>query len=347
MNIIDTLGLSLPIFQAPISCYPNQAKLVAAVSQHGGLGILCANYQSLLEVDESIGKIQAKTAKAFAVMINVNIGDSSADLVDKSQANRYLTDAYHHLNVDKTETVELPSIDKLLQLVINKRPPVIIFQNGLPADHLIHQCQKNDITVMAIAGNALEAIVASRVVDAIILQGCESAGVQSRFANQLAIPSYPVSTLLQQALPNVNKPLIVWGDAQLPQHIASHLINGAAAVMIDTPFWTTKESPIPPSYRQALITQHNEMQTTLSSVWLGYPARTLINTLTKATAKYTTTLPPKTQQHIMLPIIQAAIEQDNPDYMPMWAGFCAVTSGKTVAQLCKAFAKGLNEIITD
>lgn len=345
MNIIDNLGLDLPIFQAPLTCYPNQEKLVASVSQQGALGILSANYQSLAELEEKIKYIQAKTSKSFAVMIDVNIGNGKVDLVDKSQANRYLSEAYKTLGVDKNEKVELPTLNEILQLVIKKCPPVIIFQNGLPTDEVIKQCKKNKITIMAVASNTLEAIVADRHVDAIILQGCESSGVQSHFPNNLATPDYPISTLLHHALPNVSKPLILWGDAQFPQHIVSSLINGATAVVLDTLFWTTKESPIPKSYRDALLTQHNEMQVTLTSVWLGHPARTLQNKLTKAVGQSVTTLPPKTQQSIMLPIIQAAIEQNNPDYMPMWAGFCAITTEKTVAQLCKAFLKELDEIV--
>lgn len=346
MNIVDNLGLSLPIFQAPLSCYPNQAQLIANVSKNGALGILCGNYQSLGELDEAISKIQSQTGKAFAVMIDVSTGEGAIDLVDKSQVNRYLSEAYKTLSVDKTARIELPLLDDILQLVIKKSPPVIIFRNGLPSDNIIKQCQQNDIMVMAVASNTLEAIAANQVVDAIILQGCESAGVQSRFPNQLNTPSYPVSTLLHHALDNVDKPLVLWGDAQFPQHVVSSLINGASAVMLDTLFWTTKESPIPASYRKALLEQHNEMQTNLNTIWLGYPARTLQNTLTKSVSKYASTLPPRTQQSITLPIIQAAIEQNNPNYMPMWAGYCAVTTEKTVAQLCKSFSEELDEIIT-
>ncbi len=345
MNIIEHLGLDLPVFQAPLTCYPNQEKLVASVSQNGALGILSANYQSLAELEEKINYIQAKTTKSFAVMIDVNVGNGNVDLVDKSQANRYLAEAYTALGVDKNKKAVLPSLNDILQLVIKKCPPAIIFQNGLPDDDIIKQCKKNNITVMAIASNTLEAIVADRFVDAIILQGCESSGVQSQFSNNLATPAYPISTLLHHVLPNVSKPLIVWGDAQFPQHVISNLINGAAGVVLDTLFWTAKESPIPASYREALLSQHNEMQVTQSTVWLGHPARTLQNKLTKAAGKSVTSLPPKTQQSIMLPIIQAAIEQNNPDYMPMWAGYCAVITEKTVAQLCQSFLKELDEIV--
>lgn len=346
MNITETLGLKLPIFQAPLSCYPNQEKLVAAVSQNGALGILCGNYQDISQLEDKINAIQSQTANAFAVMIDVSIGEDKVDLADRSQANRYLADAYKKLQVKATEQPSLPHVDDLLDMVIENRPPVIIFQNGLPSDDIIQRCQSAGIMTMAIAGNTLEAIAAAHLVDAIILQGSESAGVQSRFPNHLNTPSYPASTLLHHALINVDKPLIIWGDVQFPQNVVAHLINGASAVMLDSLFWTAEESPIPSKYRHALITQHNEMQTTISRVWLGHPAQTLKNKLTQATEELIPTLSPKTQQRIMIPIIQAAIAQDNPDYMPMWAGLCAVTTEKSVTKICAKFLDELNEIIT-
>lgn len=346
MNITETLGLKLPIFQAPLSCYPNQEKLVAAVSQNGALGILCGNYQDISQLEDKINAIQSQTANAFAVMIDVSHNEDELVSIDKAQNKRYLSKAYSQLQLEPEEETELPLLDELLQVVIENHPPVIIFQNGLPTDNIIQQCRAADIMVMALVSNTLEAIAANHVVDAIILQGSESAGVQSRFSNQFITPSYPINTLLHHALVNVNKPLIVWGDAQLPRHVVAHLINGASAVMLDSLFWTTEESPIPPSYRQALINQHNEMQTTINPVWLGYRSQTLQNLLTQTTKKRRATVSPKTQQRIMMPIIQAAIAQDNPDYMPMWAGLCATTTEKSVTQMCSQFLTELNEIIS-
>lgn len=345
MNITETLGLTLPVFQAPLSYYPGQEKLVAAVSKSGALGILCANHQDLSPLEDRINAIQSQTDKAFAVMIDVTTGDDKVDLADRSQVNSYLKKAYQQLEIDSIESQALPHVDELIQVVIENRPAVIIFQHGLPSDKIIKQCKACDILVMAVASNTLEAIAAAQVVDAVILQGMESAGIQSRFNNQLNTTGYPLGTLLHHALAHVNKPLIVWGDAQLPQHVVAYLINGASAVVLDSLFWTTSESPIPPSYRQALLTQHNEMQTCYSHVWSGQPAQCLKNTLIQSSQKYHPMLAAKKQQRLLLPIILSAIAQDNPEFMPMWAGLCAVTTEKTTEQLCSAFLTELNEMI--
>lgn len=346
INITELLDLQLPLFQAPLACYPNQAQLVAAVSENGALGILSTAQKSLVEIEESLDSIQAATDKSFAVTVDVTDGDDSLDLADRSQVNKYLSAAYQALAIDAGEAPTLPSANEIIDLLIEKKPAAIIFENGLPSDEIISQCTAQNLTVMALVSNTLEAIAANKVVDIIILQGSESAGMHSRFANDLNTPAFPSSTLLQHALANTTKPLVIWGDAQFPQHVVSALINGAASVMLDTLFWTTQESPIPDSYRNALLTQHNEMQTTLSHVWTGHPAQTLKNALTESLQRGGSALPTRKQQRIMQPIIQAAIAQDNPDYMPLWAGLCAISTEKTVAQLCEKFLEELNEIIT-
>ncbi|PIE46008.1 MAG: hypothetical protein CSA45_01060 [Gammaproteobacteria bacterium] len=345
MNITETLGLKLPVFQAPLECYPNQSALVAKVSECGALGIYSANYQSLQAVARQLKDIKQRSQNAFAVMVDVSQGDDSIDLADRSLVNHYLHKAYRELGISASESESFPTPAEVIKLVIDACPAAIIFQNGLPDNRLIKDCQHAGIMTMAMVSNTIEAIVADKYVDVLILQGMESAGVQSRFNNDLDVEHYPINTLLHHGIANLSKPLVAWGDFQATQHVVSALINGAAAVLVDTLFWTTKESPIPTAYRQALR-HHNEMQTTLSSAWLGYPARTLKNELTRLVKDKSAILSPKKQQRIMLPIIEAAIEQDNADYLPMWAGFYAVHTVKTVSEVCEKYIAELNEIIT-
>ncbi len=345
-HITESLALKLPLFQAPLACYPNQERLVAEVSKNGALGVYSSTLQLIRDIEKSIDSIQKATKKPFAVAIDMTAGESALEQAEWSNANKFLANARSELSIEAKSTPTLPRAQEIIALVIDKRPAAIIFENGLPTHEVVQRCRENDIAVMAIVGNMLEAIVADAVVDVLILQGCESAGVHSRFPNDISTPAFPSTTLLQHALANTTKPLVVWGDAQFPQHVVSALVNGASYVMLDSLFWTAQESPIPPSYRNALLTQHNEMQTTISNVWLGHPSQVLQNKFTKATKHHGSILPAKKQQQIMYPVIQAAIAQDKADYMPLWAGLCAVTTEKSVAELCEKFLQELNEIIT-
>lgn len=347
MNITETLGLKLPLFQAPLTAYPNQSQLVTAVSNEGGLGVYSTAFQTLDEISGELANIQSQTDKPYGVVIDVDDKDTekTIDLADRSQVNGYLQSAYQTLKVDAHATASLPSAVEVMRLVSDYRPKVVIFQNGLPSDALLKLCDNAGVTTMALVSNTLEAIAAEHVVDMMVLQGIESAGILSRFNNDLNAPFYPVNTLLHQVIANVDKPLIVWGDYQFPQHVVAALINGASAAMVDALYWTTKESPIPNSYRKAL-TQHTEMQTAISTVWSGQPAQTLKNTLTNEAPQSVAVLPSRQQQCLILPIIKAAIAQDNADYMPMWAGLCAVNTDTSVADLSQRFSDEINEIVS-
>lgn len=344
MNINEELKLKLPLFQAPLDNYPNQEALIANISNHGGLGVYNTCFKTMDNIASGLEQIHAQTNHAFAVMIDMTEGDDSLDLADRSQVNAMLSKACNDLNLDHHDTPSLPSHDQIIDYVIKAQPAAIIFRNGLAADKWIKTCQDNDIITMAVVSNTLEALVADKVVDVLILQGFEAAGIHSHFPNDINTTLYSASTLLHHALANTTKPLVLWGDCQFPQHVVAALINGAAAVMIDTLLWTTEQSPIPAAYRQAL-TQHNEMQTPLNQAWFGYSARTLNNTLSQTLQQQPINLPIRKQQRLLLPIIEAAILQNHADYMPLWAGTCAVTTNKDVKTLCEQFLAELNEMI--
>lgn len=346
MNISEQLGLKLPIFQAPLELYPNQTALVAKVSDCGGLGIYSANHQSLSAIDKALKDIKMRTDKPFAVMIDVTDTEKALDLADRSSANLYLADAYKILNIKETEAEPLPRFHDVVRSVLAHQPAVMIFQNGLPTNEVIQACKHHNVVTMAIASNVLEAVAIDNAkLDAVVLQGMESAGMQSQFANDLNAPRYPINTLLTQTESLVNMPVIAWGDYQTSSNIVAALVNGVSAVMLDTPFWTTNESPIPNSYRQALLA-HNEMAITTTSLWQGHPSQVMKNHLTqKIKSVNTKPLLAKQQQRLMLPIIAAAVAQNNSDYLPLWAGYCVTSSKKTVSELCEKFSAELNDII--
>lgn len=346
MNISEKLGLKLPIIQAPLELYPNQTTLVSKVSECGGLGVYSANYQSLTTLEKALADIKMRTDKPFAVAVNVAHEDKALDLADRSSANLYLLEACKALGIKEKQADFLPDLEAILQLIVASRPAAIIFQNGLPETAVIQACQQANILTLAIASNVLEAVaIENAKLDGLVLQGMESAGMQSQFANDLAVPRYPINTLLNQTAGVVHLPVIAWGDYQNAANIVAALVNGVEAVMLDTPFWTTNESPIPNSYREALLA-HNEMSITTTAVWQGHPSQVMKNKLTqKMDSLKTNPLLAKQQQRLMLPIIEAAVNQNRADYLPLWAGYCVTSSKKTVSELCDKFLVELESII--
>ncbi len=338
MNIIKKLKLKLPLFQAPLTAYPKQASLVAAISNQGALGVYSTDLQTLENITQDIHTIKKQTQAPFGVVINLAETQSKLNERDVTAANAYLKPAFHALNIKVGKAPAFPEVNAICKAVVAQTPPVLIFRNGIPTDEFMAHCHKQGIVMLAFASNMLEAVaIDNTTIDGIILQGVESAGLQSSFENSFDAPNFPLNTLLYHAKQTVRKPLIAWGDCQTPTAAATQLRNHVSAIMLDVPFWTVSESPIPSSYRQKLL-EHNEMLVTETSVWLGQPTRTLQNAMTRKQQAAGKVLAPGQQQRLIAPIIQAAIKQNNADYLPLWAGFCAEVSSVSLAELCQNYA---------
>lgn len=342
MTITEKLTLTHPFIQAPLACYPDQAPLVSAVSEAGGLGVLSADMQYLNDIGHAINAVRERTDKPFAVQINLTDSETGIDLADRSSTNTYLKPAYKTLNIEAQEAPALPDVNAVCKAVAEQKPPVLIFQNGVPSDEFIEHCRRSGMVTLAVAANTLEAIAIQHTrIDGIILQGAQTAGLQSQFDNDLPDAHFPIMALLHHAKQHTRKPLIVWGDCQTPETVAFLLTQGAVAAVLDTPLWTCKESSIPDAYRQALHT-HNETRVTASCVWQGQPANTLANALTEQQRQGNgQTLAARKQQRLILPVIEAAIAQNNADYLPLWAGLCAITANGSAAEVCQYYAAAL------
>lgn len=317
-NINQLLDLNLPLIQAPIECYPNQARLAAHVSEGGCLGVLSANFLSVEALQEDINSVKSITNSPFAVAISVSQDHKKSDLADVSLVRSYLETAYLNLGIDNTAQVNIEhDNDDIFYLLLEEKPAAVIFQDGIPNNALINTFKDSGILTLAMAGNMLEAIaIDDSPIDGIILQGLGSAGRQSHFDNQFKSDGYPASTLLHHALGIIRKPLIVWGDYQESANIVSALINGASAVVLDVPFWSSKEMALPDSYLQAL-SESNEMLTTVTPIWQGHASRVIQNKLTRVYQSNHRTLPGQQHYALMKPLIDAAIEQNKADYLPL------------------------------
>src|SRR3984893_11262523 len=64
-ELLNRLGIDLPIIQGPMGGGPSTPELVAAVSNAGGLGSLGAAYLTPDKITETIRRIKARTDKPF------------------------------------------------------------------------------------------------------------------------------------------------------------------------------------------------------------------------------------------------------------------------------------------
>ncbi len=349
-NITNRLGLKLPIIQAPLEYYPNQAKLVSMISNAGCLGVYSTNFQNISQIKTQITSIKNSTSNKFAVLINSEVLKSSkvkTDLMDLASVQTHLEDAYIDLNIkqQKIKETNYPSFNQIKELVFAEKISAVIFQNTIPTDNIINEFKQKGIYTFAIASNILEAIaIQSSPIDTIILQGFEAAGMLSKFSNDLNQQRLPAKTLLNKAQKILKKPMVIWGDDQV--NIETSFIAGADAVMIDTALWTVTDGDLPNSCVKKLQ-QSNETQTVISSLYNGYEGRILKNKLTAEFKKIKNiTLSASKQQNVLNSVIIASIELNNTDYMPIWANLSSEVSKVTLSELTKKYLEKLENLTT-
>ena len=125
-ELLELLGVTHPIIQAPMSGYVGPA-LVAAVSNAGALGSLGCGPLSTQVVRDQVEEIRRTTNRPF----NLNFFAHTAPRIDANAASRVrerLAVYYEELGLGTVpEAIDpLPSFDEQrLQLILEARPPVV------------------------------------------------------------------------------------------------------------------------------------------------------------------------------------------------------------------------------
>jgi len=152
-RITELLGIEYPIIQAPAN-FVGVPRLVAAVSNAGGFGILASGRLTPEEIREDIRAIREQTDKPFGV--NVIAGS--------------------------------PGFEKLAQVFIEEKVPLICHSRGNPK-WIIEATKGQGIKIMAMIGAVRHAIRAEQDgADAVIVQGLEAGGHVSYVSTMVLLP---------------------------------------------------------------------------------------------------------------------------------------------------------------
>ena len=152
-RITELLGIECPIIQAPTNPVA-VPRLVAAVSNAGGLGILASGRLAPEEVRDDIKAIRDQTDRPFGV--NLLAG--------------------------------APGYGKIVEILIEEQVPVICHGRGNPKE-LIEATKEHGIVVMPMIGALRHAVRAEQDgADALIVQGLEAGGHTSHVATMVLLP---------------------------------------------------------------------------------------------------------------------------------------------------------------
>ncbi len=319
--IVKKCNIRFPIIQAPMAGVVTP-RLVAAVSNAGGLGSLGAAYMLPKQIKEAIREIRDLTEMPFSI----NLFAPASMPYDKkrmAQAQKFLDRFRKELNIPTPlpDFSELPEFEDQIEVILEEKPPIFSFTLGIPPLSILQRLKKEKIVMLGTATTLEEGLLLEKSgVDAVIAQGSEAGGHRATFLN-LDYDSMLGTSVLTPLLTHALKvPVIAAGGIMNGDGIASALALGAAAAQLGTAFIACPESGAPSAYKNALLHPH-AMATIVSTVFSGKPARVLYNKFVKEMQMNDAPIAPFPFQTVLTKDIRTAAAKSNrPDLMALYAG---------------------------
>lgn len=213
--VTETLGLDVPIVQAPIGSATCPA-LVAAVADAGALGMLAVTWRDESATRDVVAETRQRTDGAFGV--NIVVDPDAKDVATGT-----------HVEACLNEGVDVFSFS---------------FGDAAPYVDRVHE---EGGTVLQSVGSAAEAVAAVEAgVDVVVAQGWEAGGhVQSDVATLPLVPR------VVDAVPET--PVVAAGGIADGRGIAAVLTLGADGGWLGTRFLATNEADVHQLYRQRVL----------------------------------------------------------------------------------------------
>ena len=322
-DLLDLLGITHPIVQAPMSGFSSPA-LVAAVSNAGALGSLgCATLATQAARDQ-VEEIRRTSNQPF----NLNFFVHPAPHIDADLAHRVrvrLSTYYDEFGAGSVPepSVPFPHFDQeRLQLVLDLRPRVVSFHFGLPPGDALKRIKQTGAVVLSSATTVDEARkLEAQGADAIIAQGFEAGGHRGTFTEGDGAGLIGTMALVPQVVDAVRVPVIAAGGIADGRGIAAAFALGASGVQIGTAFLGCPEAVVPAMHRNALRRASDE-DTRLTRAFTGRSARALRNRFIDE-MEDSDVLDFPAQISLTRPLFQAKSEEARMACLPLWAGQAA------------------------
>jgi len=282
-SLIDRLGLSVPLVQAPMAGVSTPA-LAAAVAEQGALGSIGVGATDAAGARAMIEETRARTSRTF----NVNLFVHSAAVADPVREAAWLDtlapffDEFGVKPPTALRTIYKSFADDpdMLTMLLALAPPVVSFHFGLPSNEIIAALRERNVMLMATATSLDEArAIEAAGIDAIVAQGIEAGGHRGVFDPHTTDDAFGTVALTRLLVRKTKRPVIAAGGIMDGAGIASALDLGAVAAQLGTAFIACSESAADEAYRAALIGP-GAYHTSLTSLISGRPARALANRFT-------------------------------------------------------------------
>ena len=321
-ELLNRLGIDLPIIQGPMGGGPSTPELVAAVSNAGGLGSLGAAYLTPDKITETIRQIKALTDKPF----NVNLfagGHVAETHADPAPMLALLAEIHETLKLPPPVLPQLPPdpFPAQLEAALDAAPPIFSFTFGIPNADMMAHLRRRGIAILGTATTVEETrLLADAGVDAIIAQGAEAGAHRGTFAGSFEVSMVPTLDLVRGIHRAVRVPVIASGGLMNGLEIRHSMNAGASAASLGTAFLTCPECGAPEAHKRAILDARKDT-TILTRAFSGRPARGLPNTfIAKLAGKENMILPYPLQNMLTRAMRTAAASRGESGFLSLWAG---------------------------
>ena len=277
-GLMETLGIDLPIIQAPMAG-SDSPDMTVAVSKAGGLGSLACATLSPDAISAAAQTIRSATDKPF----NLNFFCHSPPVEDPEREAAWcalLRPYFDELEVDPEAQVPFvnrtPFDDTLCAVVEAVRPAIVSFHFGLPPTAMLERVKATGAIVLSSATTVAEALwLEQNGCDVVIAQGTEAGGHRGMFLTSDVDTQVGTFALVPQIVDAIRLPVIAAGGIGDGRGVSAALSLGASAAQMGTAYLFCPEAKVSPVYRQAL--KKAEDATAVTNLFTGRPARGIVN----------------------------------------------------------------------
>ena len=325
-ELTKKLGIEYPVIQGPFGGGLSTVKLLAAVSNAGGMGSFGAHILSPSGISELINDIRKETDRPYAINLWVSDHDEGGLNTQREAFNDYVgyfKPYYDALNIKLPEFPDkyTENYEEQVEAVIEAAPPVFSFVYGIPSHDVLERCRRKKITTIGAVTTLEEALAMEEAgVDIILATGLEAGGHRVSFMDKPENSLYGGLALVPQIVDRVKIPVICAGGIVDSRGVKAALALGAQGVQIGTAFLACEESGTSTMHRDVLFSDAS-YKTVLSRAFTGRLARFIPNKFIDAIEQSKELpLPFPIQSFFTSTIKKSAHEQGNRNFASFYAG---------------------------
>jgi nitronate monooxygenase len=339
-RVTELLGLRYPIVQGPFGGGASSARLVAAVTDAGGLGSFGANTLEPEAIGTVVAKVRSLTAGPFAVNLWVPQAGEREARPAEAELTAHLERLRPYLDELGLPDPPLawpftPDFDRQVEALLAARPPVASFVMGVPPAEVLAAARRLGVVTVATATTVPEALALQAAgVDLVVASGSDAGGHRGAFLRPVEESLVGTFSLVPQVADAVSVPVVAAGGIADGRGVAAALTLGADGVQVGTAFLACEESGASSAHRQALLDPAAQT-TVLTRAFSGRLGRAIPNRFQRELRPHEPELPPyPVQSHLTQPIRRAAAQRGLPEYLNLWAGQAAALARPRTAAEC-------------